>query len=223
MPERIRIRSADGFELDAYRAAPAGAARGGLVVLQEIFGVNAHIRAVTERFAADGWLAIAPSLFDRGERGVELGYDQVGMTRGRELAYRIPLEERLPDIAAAVAEVAGAGKVGVVGFCWGGSLAALSAMRLPGIACAVAYYGSQAPKLLQQVPATTLMLHFGERDQGIPIAEVEALRARCPTLPLHTYSAGHGFACDARASYDRASAELAHERTRGFLKQNLNG
>jgi carboxymethylenebutenolidase len=221
MADRIRIRAADGFELDAWRAAPAAAPRGGVVVLQEIFGANAHIRAVTERFAADGWLAIAPSLFDRGERGVELGYDQAGIARGRELAYRLPLEERLPDIAAAAAAVAGAGKVGLVGFCWGGSLAALSAQRLPGIACAIAYYGSQAPKLLTQAPATPLLLHFGEKDQGIPIADVEALRARCPGLPIHAYPAGHGFACEARGSYDRASAELADQRTREFLRANL--
>jgi carboxymethylenebutenolidase len=222
MPDRIRLRADDGFELDAYRAPPTGSPRGGVVVLQEIFGVNAYVRSVADRFAAEGWLAIAPSLFDRAERGVELGYDQPAMARGRELAYQLPLEQRLPDIAAAVAAAAVAGKVGVVGFCWGGSLAALAAMRLPGLACAVAYYGSQAPKLLQQAPPTALMLHFGELDQGIPLAEVEALRARCPTLPLFTYPAGHGFACDARASYDRVSAELANERTRAFLEQRLS-
>jgi carboxymethylenebutenolidase len=221
MGDRVRLRSADGFEFDAYRSAPAGRVRGGVVVLQEIFGVNAHIRAVADRFAADGYVAIAPALFDRAEVGVEVGYDAAGMAKGRDLVGKLPLEGRLPDIAAAVAAAAGSGRVGVVGFCWGGSLACLAALGLGGIAAAVAYYGSQAPRLLQSPPPVPIQLHFGEQDQAIPMAGVVALRARCPALPVHSYPAGHGFACDARGSYDRASAELAAERTREFLRQHV--
>ena len=176
-----------------------GPPRGGLVVVQEVFGVNHHIRAVTDGFAAAGYLAIAPALFDRLERGVELAYDADGGARGRAIRQEIPFETVIRDIDAAVAAVASAGKVGVVGYCWGGSIAWYAAAH-SAIAVGVGYYGGQIRDLIEDVPRCPVMLHFGATDQAIPLSDVDAVRDRHPDVPVHVYAgAGHGFNCDARA------------------------
>ena len=217
----IKLTASDGVTIDAYRAEPAGTPRGGIVVLQEIFGINAHIRSVADRYAAQGYLAVAPALFDRVTPGLELGYDQDGMTTGMATLKQASPENTMKDVAAAVAEVAKAGKVGIVGFCWGGTLAYAAAARLDGIAAAVGYYGGGIASMLDAKPKVPVMLHFGEKDDHIPMSSVEAIRAALPDVPVFTYPAGHGFNCDARGSYDKASADLALSRTLPFLKDHV--
>lgn len=217
----IKLTASDGVTIDAYQAEPAGAPRGGIVVLQEIFGINAHIRSVADRYAGQGYLAIAPALFDRVTPGLELGYDQDGMTTGVATQKQTKPDDTLKDVAAAVAEAAKAGKVGIVGFCWGGTLAYAAAARLDGIAAAVGYYGGGIASMLDAKPKVPVMLHFGEKDDHIPLSSVEAIRAALPDVPVFTYPAGHGFNCDARGSYDKASADLALSRTLPFLKDQV--
>ncbi len=221
MAQTLDLTAADGHRLQAYLAQPAGAPRGGLVVCQEIFGINAHMRAVTDGYARAGYLAVAPALFDRAERGVELDYNEEGMTAGRELRAAITWDQVVADVAAAHGAVSEAGKTGVVGYCWGGSIAWLAACRL-GVNAAVGYYGGQIYDHRTEQPGCPVMLHFGERDAMIPAEQVEAVRALHPEIPIHLYPAGHGFNCDARADYDEASAGLAAERTQDFLKENLD-
>jgi carboxymethylenebutenolidase len=221
MGTTIKLTAADSVTIDAYRADPAGSPRGGLVVLQEIFGVNAHIRSVADRFADQGYLAIAPALFDRVQPGLELGYDAEGLKIGVATQKQTVPADTLKDVAAAVAEAAGAGRVGVVGYCWGGTLAYRAAAELAGVAAAVGYYGGGIASMLDTRPKVPLMLHFGETDDHIPLTAVEAIRAALPGVPVYTYPAGHGFNCDARGSYDRASADLALSRTLPFLRDHV--
>ncbi|MDJ0942689.1 MAG: dienelactone hydrolase family protein [Kiloniellales bacterium] len=216
----IELTAGDGHRLSAYRARPAGVPKAGLVIVQEIFGVNRHIRAVTEGFARDGYMAVAPALFDRRERGLELGYEAEDVAHGRELKAATSWEEAAEDTAAAIAVAAEAGKVGVVGYCWGGSIAWLAACRLP-VAAAVGYYGGQVRELSGETPRCPVMLHFGEQDSAIPLEDVEAVRSRHPKVPIHLYPAGHGFNCDLRGSYHAESAALAQERSLAFLAEHL--
>ena len=189
--------------------------------MQEIFGVNRHIRAVTEGFAGDGYLAIAPALFDRRERDLELGYEAEDVARGRELKAATSWEEAAQDVAAAITAVAEAGQVGVVGYCWGGSLAWAAATRIDGVACSVSYYGGNVPDMADEQPNCPVLLHFGETDHSIPMDRVEAFRAAQPNLPVHIYPAGHGFNCEQRGSYHAESAATARERSLAFLRENL--
>ena len=211
------LQAADGHRLAAYRAAPAGKPRGALVVVQEIFGVNSHIRAVADGYAADGWLAIAPAMFDRVERGIELGYTPADIERGRELKGGCSNDHALLDIAAAVDTVRSAGKVAVIGYCWGGTLAWLAACRQPGLSAAVSYYGGGIGELIDLTPRCPVLAHFGERDASIPLTVPEALRKAHPEVEIHIYPAGHGFNCDQRGSFDAPSAKLARERSLAFL------
>ena len=211
-----RLTAADGHELDAYEVHPDGAAAS-IVVVQEIFGVNEHIRSVVDRYASFGYRAIAPALFDRAERGVELGYDDEGRTRGIELAMQIAFDPALLDVAAAVDHVSATGPVAVIGFCFGGSVAWIAAGDLP-IAAAVSYYGGQIHSMIGRQPKVPTMLHFGALDHGIPLDQVEAIAAAHPDVPVHVYpGAEHGFSCDARASHDPRSAAIALGRTLDFL------
>ncbi len=221
MGEWIDLKASDGFSAKAWRAAPQGAAKGGIVVIQEIFGVNHHVRSVTDRLAAAGYLSVAPAIFDRVERGVELGYDQPGMTQGMALAGKMDREKLMLDVAAAISAVTSAGKVGITGFCLGGSVAWNAAAKLPGLSAAVGYYGGQiiANKDLQ--PQVPTMLHFGEKDDHIPLAGVKEVGALHPDVPIYLYPAGHGFHCDERASYDKDSAKLAWERTLAFFGKHV--
>jgi carboxymethylenebutenolidase len=221
MGERIELTAADGFRLSAYRADPAGTPRGGLVVAQEIFGVNSHIRGVCDGYAADGYVATAPALFDRYESDFDIGYTPADVARGRELKARAKADASLLDVDAARAAVAGAGKVGIVGYCWGGYLAWIAAARVAGFACAVPYYGGGMTDAIAEQPKCPVMAHFGERDSMIPEAGVKALAAAHPSAQVFLYPADHGFNCDQRGAYDAAAASLARERTLAFLRRHI--
>ncbi|HEX9276667.1 MAG TPA: dienelactone hydrolase family protein [Casimicrobiaceae bacterium] len=223
MGQWIELTASDGIRLAAYRADPAGPdkPRGGLVVVQEIFGVNSHIRAVCDGFAADGYVTIAPALFDRYERSVDIGYTPDDIARGRELKARASTDAAVRDVEAARDAAASAGRVGIVGYCWGGFIVWMSAARLPGFACAIAYYGGGILDHGDEQPKCPLMAHFGERDTVIPVAGVEKLAAAHPEAQVFVYAADHGFNCDQRKSYDAAAATLARERTLEFLRQNV--
>lgn len=220
--ERLELTAEDGHRLNAYLARPEGAPRAGLVVVQEVFGVNSHMRGVVDGFAADGFLAIAPALFDRVERGVELTYGGDDLTRGRALRAEIPPEQVLLDVAAAMAAVAEAGKCGVVGYCWGGLIAWLSACELSP-AAAVGYYGGGIQDNLDKEPGCPVMLHYGDKDAFIEPAQIAAVRAAKPDLPVFLYPAGHGFNCPERADFHQESADLARSRTLDFLGKHLYG
>jgi len=225
----ITLSSEDGHEFSVHRADPEGPPRGGIVVIQEIFGVNAHIRAVTDRLAAAGYLAMAPALFDRLERGVELGYDPEGTKKGVELAWnRLPINTALVDLSTTAEalgrELGGAQRVGAVGFCFGGMLTAALASRRPAhLACGVAYYPSRAAKLLKRdVPGRPLMIHLGDKDQGVTVADGLELAKRWPAAAIHRYpEAGHGFNCDLRPTFAPDAAAKAWDRTLRFFDQRL--
>jgi carboxymethylenebutenolidase len=221
MGENINLTAKDGATIGAYRSAPADEPKGGMVVLQEIFGVNHHIRAVADRYAAAGYLAIAPALFDRVEPGVELGYGEADRPRAMDIRGKTKLEETLADIEAAVALAAAGGSVGVVGYCWGGTLAWAAATRLSGISAAVGYYGGGIAGMLNEQPRAPVMLHFGERDKHIPLSDVEKIKAAHPEIPVFVYPADHGFNCDERESYDAPNAREAQARTFAFFAENL--
>jgi carboxymethylenebutenolidase len=221
MGEFIELTTKDGVTIDAYKAAPAGTPRGGIVVLQEIFGVNHHIRNVADQYAADGYLAIAPALYHRVNPGVELAYAQKDIEDGLAIRTKTKIEETLADIAAAVATAHAAGKVGLVGYCWGGALAYVSAARLDGVDAAVGYYGGGIAANIADSFKAPVLLHFGDKDQSIPMSDVEKVRAANPDIPIYIYPAGHGFNCDERASYDADSAKLARERTLAFFAEHV--
>ena len=217
----IDLAAADGATISGWRADPAGKPRGGLVVVQEIFGVNSHIRSVCDGYAADGYLAVAPALFDRLRPKVDLGYTPEDIERGRELKARASLDHALADVAAAQKVAAAAGKVGIVGYCWGGYVAWMSAARLAGFACAVPYYGGGMLEATGERPRCPVLAHFGEKDTMIPVEGVRKLAAAHPEAKVHIYPANHGFNCDQRGSYDAPSAKLARERTLAFLREHV--
>ena len=221
MGEVIELTAGDGFKLAAYRADPKSKPRGGLVVAQEIFGVNSHIQSVCEGFAEDGYAVIAPALFDRWQRGVDLGYTPEDIAKGRELKGRTQIDATLLDVAAARNAVSAVGKVGVVGYCWGGYIAWVAASRLSGFACAVPYYGGGMLEAASEKPKCPVMAHFGERDANIPVDGVRKLATAHPEAQVFIYAADHGFNCDQRGSYDAASAKLARQRTLEFFRRNI--
>jgi carboxymethylenebutenolidase len=225
----IELLSADGHVLSAHRAEPEGTPQAAVVVIQEIFGVNAHIRSVADRWAAAGYLAIAPALFDRARPGVELDYTAEGVAVGRDLAWKQPLEDTLADLraalASAAAEVDGHSHVGSVGFCYGGMLAAALACRhADQQGAAVAYYPSMAAQILEaDRPTGPLMVHLGDEDTRVTPEDGRLLAERWPDAIFHRYPAGHGFNCDQRADHDPASSELAWQRSTAFLAEQLTG
>jgi carboxymethylenebutenolidase len=218
MGRTIELKTSDGHRLGAYLREPSGKPRGGIVVIQEIFGVTRHIRAVADQYAAAGFLAIAPALFDRVERDVDVPYTDMAKGFGYMKALNTDLV--MHDVRAAVDRVASAGKVGVVGYCWGGTIAYLAAARLP-IAAAVSYYGGMTTQYLGEKPRCPTMYHFGELDTHIPMSAVEQIKAANPTGVYHLYPAEHGFNCTDRASYEPASAKLALERSLEFLHRHV--
>lgn len=221
MGKVIQLKASDGHQLDGYRADARAPRKGGVVVIQEIFGVNAHIRDVCDRYAADGYDAIAPALFDRVRTGVELDYDEAGINEGRELSAKIGWDDPMLDIWAAAKALDPTGKVGAVGYCWGGSWSWLAGCRLD-LACAVCYYGRHIPDLLDERPRCPVMMHFGAEDASIPLTNVEKIRATYPDISIYIYEgAGHGFNCDRRASYHAQAAALALERTYAFFVKHL--
>ena len=210
----------DGFAFGACHAVPADARRGGLVLIQEIFGVTAHIRALADSYADDGYEVIAPSLYDRRQRDFQTGYDAAGIARGRALSEQTPWDEVAADLAAAVTALKP--PVFVVGYCWGGTAAWLAAGRAPGIAAASCYYGRRIPELLTEAPRCPTILHFGRRDASIPPDVVDAIADAYPDMPVHRYDAGHGFASD-RADYNADCARLARLRTLQLFALNGGG
>ncbi|MDB5869530.1 MAG: Carboxymethylenebutenolidase [Polaromonas sp.] len=228
MGQFTSLTAADGFTASAYVAQPAGKPRGAIVVLQEIFGVNSHIQSVADRFAAEGYLAVAPATFDRVKTGVELGYDEAGMKAGFELKTAVdalPGAGVLQDIQAAIdhAAQASGGKVGIIGFCWGGLLTWKSACLLKGLSAAVPYYGGgiTSEDEIARQPQCPVMAHFGDQDHWIPMDGIEAFKKAHPEVEVHVYSANHGFNCDQRGSYNEAAATLARERSLAFLADKL--
>lgn len=217
----IELTAADGHVFDAYEAGP-DAAVASVVVIQEIFGVNAHIRDVADSYAAEGYHVIAPALFDRVERGVELSYNAEGVEAGK--AYRAGLEtdDASADVAAAIDHVASSGPVGVVGYCFGGSMAWLAASQ-PGVSAAVGYYGGQIRQFMNSSPIAPVMLHYGALDSSIPMSDVDAMRDAYPGIDVFVYDdANHGFSCDARGSFHPEAARLARERTSAFFRERLS-
>jgi len=214
------LTAADGHRLQAYEAAPAGAARGGVVVVQEIFGVNDHIRRVADGYAADGYHVIAPALFDRVRPGIELGYADADIAEGRKIRGQLSFEQALADVEAA-RKALGDGKTGIVGYCWGGTVTWLAAARIAGFAAAASYYGGGIGQFAAEHPRCPTQCHFGEKDHAIPHTEVAAVRDANPGVEVYTYPAGHGFNCDARASFDAAAAKLARERTLAFFRKHI--
>ena len=221
MGENIRLTASDGHEFGAYRAEPAGTPKGGIVVIQEIFGVNSHIREVADSYAADGYLAVAPAVFDRQESGVELGYEGDDITAGRTLKDNASYEAAVLDLSAAVEAVSGHGKVGTVGYCWGGTLSYLCGTRIDGVSACVVYYGGQIIPFNGETLKCPSLMHFGERDAGIPLSDVDAIKAAHPEADVNVYAADHGFNCDQRGSYDAPSRDLARQRTDAFYAENL--
>jgi len=220
MGKNITLTAKDGHKLGAYVAEPAGKPKGAIVVIQEIFGVNAHMRKDADKFAALGYLAIAPALFDRIKPGVDLGYNQETMQEGFGYVTKLDGPDKpMMDIAAAVEEAKKAGKVGAVGYCWGGSLAWLCATRL-GVP-ASSYYGGRTASMVGEQPKAACIMHFGERDKMIPMTDVQKIKDAHPNVPVYVYAADHGFNCDERPSYDKASAELALQRTVEFFAKHV--
>jgi carboxymethylenebutenolidase len=218
MGTNVELVAADGHRLSAYLAEPPAKLRGGIVVIQEIFGVTRHIRAVTDQYAAAGFLAIAPALFDRVERNVDVPYTD--MTKGFGYVQALSNEQVMLDVQAAIERVRAAGKVGVVGFCWGGTMAYLAAARTK-IDAAVAYYGGGINRHTAETPQVPVMFHFGEKDKHIPQSAVADIQAAYPQGIYHIYPADHGFNCTDRASFDAASAKLALQRSLEFLHRHV--
>jgi len=228
MGQFIDLVAADGQKIAAYVARPAGRPRGGIVVVQEIFGVNAHIRSVADGYARDGYLAVAPAMFQRVKPGVELSYTDPGIQEGmiyKTAVDALPAPGVMQDLQAAV-DYAGresGGKVGIVGYCWGGLLSWRSACLLDGLAAAVTYYGGgmTTPDEMARHAKVPVMAHFAELDGWIPMASVQAFGKAYPEAQVFTYAAQHGFNCDHRAAWNEAAAKLARERALAFFGQHV--
>lgn len=222
MGEFISLKAEDGHQFDCYKADPAGTPKAGLVLIQEIFGVNSHIREVAEGFAADGYAVLAPAFFDRAEKNFDVGYTPDDIAKGRDVRAKVDWADAVKDIAAAKAKLleAKVGKVGSVGYCWGGSMSWLAATRV-GTGASVCYYGGQIAMFNDEQAKGPVMMHFGENDHGIPMADVDKIRAAHPSAEVFIYPAGHGFNCDHRSDFHEDSAKLARSRTLDFFAKHL--
>ncbi|MVT65238.1 dienelactone hydrolase family protein [Bradyrhizobium pachyrhizi] len=222
MGQDIKLKASDGFELGAYRADPAGAPKGAVVVIQEIFGVNHHIRSVCDRLAKDGYVAVAPSIFDRITPNFQSGYSPDEIAEARKFVANPDWAAMLRDSQAAIDAVKPVGPVGIIGFCLGGSVAYAAATKLAGLSAAVGYYGGAVVRFADDKPAVPTQLHFGEKDAGIPLSDVETIKSKRPEVDVFIYpGAQHGFHCDERASYDKASADIAWPRSMEFFAKYL--
>ena len=222
MGKHFTLTTTDKHQLGAYRADPQGAAKGGMVVIQEIFGVNHHIRAVCDRLAALGYVAVAPAVFDRFVRNFECGYTPDEIANARSYLGNLNFDNMMHDIAAAKDDLKGGGPLGIVGFCMGGTAAFLTSCRIPGFAAAVAFYGGMIGKFADEKPKCPIQMHFGEKDEGIPMDVVATIKQKQPQAEIYTYpDAPHGFYCDERASYRKPAADLAWSRTVEFLGKNM--
>ena len=221
MGKMVELTAADGHKLAAYSAEPAAKPRGGVVVIQEIFGVNGHIKAVADGYAADGYLAIAPAMYDRAQRNYESGYTPEEIQAGLAVMQKLDWKQTLLDVDAAVAAAKSAGKVGIVGYCWGGTVAWVAAARTSGLAASVPYYGGGIPTFAEEGPKIPMMCNFGEQDQSPTPEQARAAVARHPAIVAHFYAAGHGFNCDKRGSYNAEASGLARTRTLEFFGKHL--
>ncbi len=220
MGKMIRLKAKDGHELDAYVAEPEGPAKGGIVVVQEIFGVTNHIKRIADQYAAQGYKAVAPAMFDRVERNLTLDYTEV--PKGIEYMQRLQWPNTLADLEAAANEARDAGSAAVVGFCWGGTVAHVAASELP-LDAAISYYGGGVAKMLDKQPRCPILYHFGDQDASIPLPDVEKIKKANPGSPLFVYpGAGHGFNCDERGSYSAKDAKVAFERSLDFLAKQTS-
>ena len=222
MGSMIELKAADGHPLVAYRTRPAGKARGAVVVIQEIFGVNSHIKGVADGYAADGYLVIAPAMFDRAQRNYDTGYSQPEIQAGVAVMQKLDWKQTLLDVDAALGEAKKAGKVGIVGYCWGGTVSWVAAARSAGLACAAPYYGGGMPEFIGDKPKCPTMCHFGELDQSPTLEQSKAIAKAHPEVSAHFYpGAGHGFNCDQRGSYNAEASKLARQRTVEFFRKHL--
>jgi carboxymethylenebutenolidase len=216
----IRLKARDGHELDAYVAEPKGKARGGVVIVQEIFGVTEHIKRVADQYAAAGFRAIAPAMFDRIKRSITLAYTEI--EQGRAHMQQLKWPNTLADIAAAADAVRDAGSVSIVGYCWGGTVAHVAASELD-LDAAVSYYGGGVARMLDKQPQCPIVYQFGDQDHAIPMADIQKIMSAYPDAEVYVYKgAGHGFNCDERSSYSAADARVAFERSIEFLKQRTS-
>ena len=222
MGQDIKLTASDNVQLGAYRANPSGAPKGAIVVIQEIFGVNHHIRSVCDRLAAEGYVAIAPAIFDRIEPNFTSGYSPDEVAVARKFVANPDWTAILRDTQAAIDAVKNVGPVGIIGFCLGGSIAYAAATKLPGLSAAIGYYGGAIVRFADEKPKVPTQLHFGEKDAGIPLSDVDTIKAKRPEIEVFTYpGAQHGFHCDERASYDKKSADTAWPRSMAFFAKNL--
>lgn len=222
MGQDIKLTASDDFQLGAYRSDPGGTPKGAVVVIQEIFGVNHHIRAVCDRLAKEGYAAIAPSIFDRSEPNFQSGYSPDEIAVARKFVANPDWTAMLRDTQAAIDAVKGHGPVGIIGFCLGGSVAYVAAARLSGLKAAIGYYGGAIVRFADEKPNVPTQLHFGEKDAGIPLSDVETIKTKRPDVEVFVYpGAQHGFHCDERASYDKASADIAWPRSMAFFARHL--
>ena len=222
MGQDIKLTASDGFQSGGYRAEPAGAPKGAIVVIQEIFGVNHHIRSVCDRLAGAGYVAIAPSIFDRVEPHFQSGYSADEVAVARKFVANPDWAAMLLDTQAAIDAVKNVGPVGIIGFCLGGSIAYAAATKLKGLSAAIGYYGGAVVRFADDKPKVPTQLHFGEQDHGIPLTDVDTIKAKQPEVEVYVYpGAQHGFHCDERASYDKASADIAWPRSLEFFAKHL--
>ena len=222
MAKMIELTASDGHKFAAYRADPQSKPRGGIVVIPEIFGVNSHIKSVADGYAKDGYLAIAPAMFDRAQRGYDTGYSQPEIQAGIVIMQKLDWQQVMLDVDAAMAEAKKAGKVGIVGYCWGGTVAWRAAAATKGLACAAPYYGGGMPGFIGEKPKIPVMCHFGEEDQSPTLEQSKAIAKAHPEITAHFYAgAGHGFNCDQRGSYNAAASKQARERTVEFFRKHV--
>jgi carboxymethylenebutenolidase len=218
--KNISLTASDGHKLGAYRADPKGKSKGGIVVIQEIFGVNGHVRDVTDRIAEQGYTAIAPALFDRVKTGVDIGYEEKDMQEGFGYMQKVGNDTPMKDIQAAADELRKVGKVGAIGFCWGGQLAWMASKSV-SLDCSVGYYGIAVHQTLKPQPKVPVMLHFADLDGFVPKEAADEVRKAYPDMPIYNYPADHGFNCDRRGSYHEPSAKLAMDRTLQFFAKHV--
>lgn len=222
MGTTIQLTTSDGHTLDAYKAEPEAAPNGAIVVIQEIFGVNSHMRNVTDSFAKAGYVAIAPALFDRVEKGLDLGYGQDDFQKGRETRGSLDNDGIQADVQAAIIEASKSGKVGIVGYCFGGMVAWLAACKCDGLSAASTFYGGGIHASREDTPKCPVIYNFGDKDGGIPLSQVHDIKEAHPDIPCYVYDdAGHGFCCDDRESYNQGACERGHARTLALFGQNV--
>jgi carboxymethylenebutenolidase len=222
MGKFIELKAADGHTFAAYVAEPSGKPRGGVVVIPEVFGVNSHIKQVADGYAADGYYVVSPAMFDRAQRNYDTGYSQPEIQAGVAIMQKLDPKQAILDVEAAIGEAKKGGKVGIVGYCYGGTVSWLAAAQAKGLSCAVPYYGGGMPGLIKEKPKVPTMCHFGETDQSPTLAQAKEIAAAHPEITAHFYpGAGHGFNCDQRGSWNAEAAKLARSRTLEFFGKHL--